>query len=201
VLWSLALLREHNGRWAQLCARQLAGLLDAHARTQEERAQQRQQRQREQQQERQQTAAAAGVATGVAVDGAAEADAAQQGARQQKLPPEFVRQLRQVAAVLLAAQAERLESPLVSALSPDVRAAALDAWRSHIARKSTKRPGRCACVSACVRTCVRTCVRARVCARACVCACVCMCSCVCVWLCVWSFAFSGQARVFRALPA
>ncbi|KAG1678746.1 hypothetical protein FOA52_012785 [Chlamydomonas sp. UWO 241] len=134
VLWSLALLREHNGRWAQLCARQLAGMLDAHARGQEERAQQRRQRQQEQQQERQQ------AATGSEAEGAGEA--AQQGARQRKLPPEFVRQLRQVAAVLLAAQAERLESPLVSALSPDVRAAALDAWRSHIARKSTKRPGR-----------------------------------------------------------
>ncbi|MEW5299021.1 MAG: hypothetical protein WDW36_002076 [Sanguina aurantia] len=54
--------------------------------------------------------------------------------------PGFLKQRQQVAACLLAAQADRTESPLTSLLPPEARALALEQWRSKAAERVAATP-------------------------------------------------------------
>lgn len=59
-----------------------------------------------------------------------------------QLPSSFARQLDQVAAVLLAAQAEGVQSPLAHLLLPEIQEMAMEHWKRRTALKSLKRPNR-----------------------------------------------------------
>ena len=60
----------------------------------------------------------------------------------QGLPPSFIRQLDHVAAILLSAQAEGLQSPLSHLMLLEIQEVALQHWKSRIAVKMNKRPNR-----------------------------------------------------------
>ncbi|GLC67548.1 hypothetical protein PLESTF_000569400 [Pleodorina starrii] len=153
LLWSLSVFRHHNGSFAQRLAEQLgAWLAEADGDVQGTRP-------------RPPTAAAVlettGGGGGAGRDGApaAENDEPSRGPELQHLPQQqerqqqqqqeqqrrqaaFARQAVQVAACLLAAQADRADSPLNTALPPEVRARLVAAWRARLAQRLATPPNR-----------------------------------------------------------
>lgn len=54
--------------------------------------------------------------------------------------PHLPRQYEHLAACLLASQADQAESPLLAALPPDVRGAAIEAWRARVRKQGAGKP-------------------------------------------------------------
>ena len=126
LLYSLAMLAEHEHPLTRLAAQQLQALLTAHRR---QRAARITERMRAEDTDDEGDIAA--TTTAAASDGSAQ------------LPASFRQQLPQVAAVLLAAQADRCKaSPLNATLGPAVKAAAMGVWRARVAKKAAVRPNR-----------------------------------------------------------
>ncbi|GIL49992.1 hypothetical protein Vafri_6119 [Volvox africanus] len=153
LLWSLSVFRHHNGTFAQRLAQQLGNWLKGEgtllAPTLAATATQPPA-----------TATAPPATTtaseavvdatgdGEAGNGALSAERevgaveAQRHQEQQRRARDFLRQAVQVAACLLAAQADRADSPLNTTLSPEVRARLVAAWRSRLAQRLAKPPNR-----------------------------------------------------------
>lgn len=138
VLYSLAILRQHAAPLALEAAEQLADKLTAYH--------QRPPQPQPQQQQQQGTGSPASPGGSGSAPEAAVPAAPVPGpgglVLLPRIPSELRQQLRQVAAVLLAAQADRTVSPLSAALPAEVKAAAIAAWREHVAKKAAKRPNR-----------------------------------------------------------
>ncbi|GLI63063.1 hypothetical protein VaNZ11_005965 [Volvox africanus] len=139
LLWSLSVFRHHNGSFAQRLSQQLGSWLKGEGTLLGPTS----------------TAPPATPTAGKAVGDATGAGEAGNGALsaerevgpaeakrlqdlQQLRAHEFLRQAVQVAACLLAAQADRAESPLNTTLSPEVRARLVAAWRSRLAQRLAK---------------------------------------------------------------
>jgi hypothetical protein len=146
VLYSLSIMHEHSSPLAHMAAQQLQDLLRMsqvqkrglertmmRSRNQENRLQGENQPDHPQQQQQQQDEQAS----------PASPPSPSSVPTSSPYPESFRKQLRQVAAAMLSSQAERQTSPLVSVLSPETRALAMQDWRDHVSKKAAKEPNRC----------------------------------------------------------